>query len=105
MATATIRSRSAKPFAIHHDEIEGDDGVNGQALALDESRVAIEEEDEQEEDAYSDFSDTTDEIVDVAVAEDMAKFEETFKGMKGRFRLINRIGEGMSRVVFTKFLN
>lgn len=100
MATATIRSRSAKPFAIHHDEIEGDDGVNGQALALDESRVAIEEEDEQEEDAYSDFSDTTDEIVDVAVAEDMAKFEETFKGMKGRFRLINRIGEGTFSTVY-----
>ena len=32
--------------------------------------------------------------IDPAVAEDMAKFEESFKGISKRYRLIDRIGEG-----------
>ena len=32
--------------------------------------------------------------VEKAVMEDMVKFEDTFKGITQRFRLINRIGEG-----------
>jgi hypothetical protein len=33
-------------------------------------------------------------VIDPAVAEDMAKFEESFKGITRRYRLIDRIGEG-----------
>jgi cell division control protein 7 len=40
--------------------------------------------------------DSSDEEVEDAVQEDMARFEETFVGINKRFRLINRIGEGMS---------
>lgn len=32
--------------------------------------------------------------IDKSVLEDMAKFEDSFKGITQRFRLINRIGEG-----------
>jgi len=32
--------------------------------------------------------------IDPAVAEDMGKFEESFKGISKRYRLIDRIGEG-----------
>ena len=42
----------------------------------------------------SDYSAESEEEVDPAVQEDMDKFQETFKGIKERFRLINRIGEG-----------
>lgn len=83
---STARSRAAK-FDIHNDL------GSEQEMDMDESQV--EEEEQEQEEAYSDCSDATDEIVDATVAEDMIKFEDTFKGIKDRFRLINRIGEGM----------
>lgn len=43
--------------------------------------------------------DSSDEDVEDAVAEDMARFEETFVGISKRFRLINRIGEGLSHFI------
>lgn len=43
--------------------------------------------------------DSSDEEVEDAVQEDMARFEETFVGINKRFRLINRIGEGMSQII------
>lgn len=43
--------------------------------------------------------DSSDEEVEDAVQEDMARFEETFVGINKRFRLINRIGEGMSHII------
>jgi hypothetical protein len=43
--------------------------------------------------------DSSDEEVEDAVQEDMARFEETFVGINTRFRLINRIGEGMSPLI------
>lgn len=39
-------------------------------------------------------ADSSEEEVEDAVAEDMARFEESFAGITKRFRLINRIGEG-----------
>lgn len=36
-----------------------------------------------------------DEEVDESVREDMSKLEDTFPGISERFRLVNRIGEGM----------
>jgi cell division control protein 7 len=35
------------------------------------------------------------EEVDESVREDMKKLEDTFPGISDRFRLVNRIGEGM----------
>lgn len=40
------------------------------------------------------------EDVDDTVREDMKKLEDTFPGISDRFRLVNRIGEGMTGVVF-----
>jgi cell division control protein 7 len=93
---ATIRPRNAKaPFEIHHDEVDGDESMYEQDQAMDESRGDMEEENYQQLDDYSD-SDESDGVVDASVQEDMNKFQETFKGIKDRFRLINRIGEGNS---------
>ena len=36
------------------------------------------------------------EEVDESVREDMRKLEDTFPGISDRFRLVNRIGEGMT---------
>jgi len=41
-------------------------------------------------------SDYEEEEVDESVREDMAKLEDTFPGISDRFRLVNRIGEGIS---------
>lgn len=40
--------------------------------------------------------DKVEEDIDESVKEDMRKLAETFTGISERFRLINRIGEGMS---------
>jgi cell division control protein 7 len=100
---ATIRPRNAKaPFEIHHDEVDGDESMDEQDQAMDESRGDMEEENYQQSDDYSD-SDESDVVVDASVQEDMKKFQETFKGIRDRFRLINRIGEGNS--LPTNYLN
>jgi len=70
-------------------------------------------EDTSEEDHASDVEDTeqgtqsesdlsmqddgpsSDEEMEESVAEDMEKFHSTFKGIGDRYRLINRIGEGI----------
>lgn len=44
---------------------------------------------------YEGDDDEEEEEVDESVREDMTKLEDTFPGISDRFRLINRIGEGM----------
>ncbi|KAG9229124.1 kinase-like domain-containing protein [Amylocarpus encephaloides] len=95
---ATIRQRHAKtPFDIHHDALTEDESVDGLEGAMDESRDMNDDVDALDECYDSEESDT---IVDPAVREDMDKFLESFKGMKERFRLINRIGEGTFSTVY-----
>lgn len=91
---ATVRARSAKPFEIHHDEMV--DELMEEDHRMEDSRAETEatEDHEDQEDAYSDMSEESDGVVDATVQEDMDKFQDTFRGLKDRFRLINRIGEG-----------
>jgi cell division control protein 7 len=90
---ATIRPRNAKvPFEIHHDVLDRTESLDGEDQVMEESRDERDEVDVQEEE-YSDISDE-DEVADPALQEDMIKFQETFKGINERFRLIGRIGEG-----------
>ena len=56
----------------------------------------IEDGEEMEMDDNSEDSDS-DEDVAASVKEDIRRFQETFKGITERFRLINRIGEGEQR--------
>ncbi|CAG8958629.1 hypothetical protein HYFRA_00009946 [Hymenoscyphus fraxineus] len=94
---ATIRPRSANtktPFEIHRD---GQTTEGGDEQGMEESRGEGDEEDALDENYDSDESDT---IVDPVVREDMTKFQETFTGIKERFRLINRIGEGTFSTVY-----
>jgi len=42
----------------------------------------------------SDEEGDEDEEIDELVLEDMQKFEETFKGITQRYKILNRIGEG-----------
>ena len=49
------------------------------------------EEDEQSSDEYDESEDE----VDDSVIEDMKRLEESFRGISQKYRLINRIGEGL----------
>ena len=96
---STIRSRGTPvPFDIHQDELQGSGSMDEDDNGMDKERDEVDEDDFQE-DGYSDVSDETDIVVDPAVQEDMDRFQETFKGIKDRFRLINRIGEGRVNVL------
>ena len=88
---ASTRPSAKVPFEIHHDELERDE-LDEDVETIEESRA--EGDDDDQEDAYSEESDDSDDVVEAAVQEDMLRFQETFKGIKDRFRLINRIGEG-----------
>ncbi|RDW68017.1 putative mitogen-activated protein kinase HOG1 [Coleophoma cylindrospora] len=95
---AAIRARNGRqPFEIHHDD-QGSESMDEEDERMMEESQAIDEEDMQD-DGYSD-SDDSDLAVDPVVQEDMDKFQETFKGIKNRFRLINRIGEGTFSTVY-----
>ncbi|APA14036.1 hypothetical protein sscle_12g088060 [Sclerotinia sclerotiorum 1980 UF-70] len=98
MATARQRQGNAKnTFQIHDDGIKQEESMEEEGTENEESRA---EDDDVQDEGYSDESEESDDVVDAATAEDMAKFEATFKGIKDRFRLINRIGEGTFSTVY-----
>jgi cell division control protein 7 len=94
---ATIRPRSAKePFEIHHDELE-EESTYDEHGSFDSDvgdSVATKPWETEQKDWDQDSSSDLDEPIDSSVLQDMDKFEASFKDIKDRFRLINRIGEG-----------
>ena len=96
MATRSCRI----PFQIHQDY--DSDELKEVPEAVDDLRAEANEDDQ--EDDYLEESDDSDAFVDNVVREDMLRFQEAFKGIKDRFRLINRIGEGRpSHVIIMGF--
>lgn len=82
----TRLQREQQPVQIHQDECtdeEGDTVMDESMGPLDESGATV--------------TDSEDEEVEESVAEDIQKFEESFRNINKRFRLINRIGEGRYR--------
>jgi hypothetical protein len=53
------------------------------------------EDGESVDDTASESSEYTEDEVDESVVEDMRRLEESFKGISQKYKLINRIGEGM----------
>ncbi|KAJ4991415.1 hypothetical protein SVAN01_03062 [Stagonosporopsis vannaccii] len=89
MAKARVSlQRQAEQIDVHEDDLKEEDlnSELGESMdPLDESGHTVNSSDEEVEDA---------------VAEDMARFEESFAGITKRFRLINRIGEGTFSTVY-----
>lgn len=84
-------------FGINDEDPEIDDSADEEThdqMIEDEEMGWAQQAELEETDAYSEWSEESEEEVDPAVQEDMDKFVATFKGIKDRFRLINRIGEG-----------
>lgn len=92
---AAVGRRGQEALAIHEDiqhygesteeEYAGDD--------MDESRDPLEE-------SGATVSEDDDDDIDDAVLEDMERFEQSFKNITQRYRLINRIGEGTFSTVY-----
>jgi cell division control protein 7 len=74
-------------FNIHEDAGAEEDAWNGSDQEMEDNL------DEHETDRPSDSEDDSSDISPV-VAEDIAKFEESFKDITKKYRLIDRIGEG-----------
>ncbi|KAK7614616.1 cell cycle protein kinase-like protein [Phyllosticta paracitricarpa] len=72
----------ARPATVHVE-----DSMDESRDPLDESGRTIDDSDEQE-------------IIDDSVAEDIERFEDSFKGISKKYRLINRIGEGTFSTVY-----
>jgi cell division control protein 7 len=97
---ATTRAPdSSIPFEIHEDRRETNNCHHDGQYAMLENEGDDQDQDE-EQDRYSEASDESDGVVDEGVLEDMERLQDTFKGIKDRFRLINRIGEGLYYVTF-----
>ena len=92
-------------FDIHRDRdreiADSAEEDNNDVMMDHEEQLRMSEDDHIDEEAYeSEWSEESEEDVDPVVQEDMDKFQATFKGIKDRFRLINRIGEGTFSTVY-----
>jgi len=88
MAAVKRLKTATGAISIHEDlsrlEAETVEGINGYSTLLDD-------------DSVSSDSNSTDEEVEQSITEDMLAFEKSFQGIDSRYKLINRIGEGMTR--------
>jgi len=80
-------SIQADSYANHAQQ----QGIDAEEERLDDSRDTFEESEETTLGSSDDDSDP-----DASVLEDMERFEQSFKGITKRYKLINRIGEGIT---------
>lgn len=88
---STLRGAPAGVFELKRSS-------SGQGLQAEKERYASGEEDRRtptSEVPHGESEYEEEEEVDETVREDMNKLEDTFPGISERFRLINRIGEGI----------
>jgi cell division control protein 7 len=74
-----------------HEDLSADD--NG-ASEMDETEDEAQSPLSRGASSSDEDAECSEEELEQSVAEDMARFEDTFKGISDRYRLINRIGEG-----------
>ena len=92
MATAIRRQREPVPEPAHV-VVHGGDSTEGDTESMDESKDPMEE-------SGRTISDDDDDDIDEDVLDDMQRFEQSFKNISQRYRLINRIGEGTFSTVY-----
>lgn len=91
---AAIMRRPREHVEVHEDEAAcGGESTEDDTEALDESKGPFEE-------SGGTVSEEEQENIDDAVLDDMERFEQSFKNINQRYRLINRIGEGTFSTVY-----
>lgn len=84
------RPKQSRPIEVHRDDGYRREDDDPFAMNMDESQDPLEESGCTRDDS------SEEEEVEESVAEDIARFESSFRDITKRYRLINRIGEGWS---------
>lgn len=89
MATVKRMRMTTNEVDVHRDQREHvyDEAETEEAEQMDESRGPLEE-------SGCTHDGESEEEVEECVAEDMERFEQSFRNITQRYKLINRIGEG-----------
>jgi len=88
-----VRQKPANAVKVHEDEPEIQ--LSESQVESDEGDTVMDESRGPENESGATHTDESEESeLDESVAEDIARFEASFKGINKRYRLINRIGEG-----------
>jgi cell division control protein 7 len=88
-----VRQKPANTVKVHEDEPEIQ--LSESQVESDEGDTVMDESRGPENESGATHNDESEESeLDESVAEDIARFEASFKGINKRYRLINRIGEG-----------
>ncbi|PNS20627.1 Cell cycle serine/threonine-protein kinase hsk1 [Sphaceloma murrayae] len=87
------RQRIAEPLRVHEDHVYNNNSEEDTEDAMDDSKDPMEESGRTR-------SDDSEEEVEDAVVEDIQNFEQTFRDINKKYRLINRIGEGTFSTVY-----
>ena len=90
MAQTAIAIHEDPRYELSTDQVEAED----MARLESEGGLSVDE-------STSESSDESEDEVDESVVEDMRRLEESFKGISQKYRLINRIGEGIANPVIT----
>ncbi|KAF4552438.1 Protein kinase domain-containing protein 32 [Elsinoe fawcettii] len=93
MATVKRQRLAVEQLHVHEDHVYEDNSEEETEDAMDESRDPLEE-------SGGTRDDSSEEELEDAVALDIHNFEQTFKDINKRYRLINRIGEGTFSTVY-----
>ena len=99
----TKRVASNVHIQIHEDSPEGNSYDNASEVGEGEEEEEEEEEEENAEtetDVSMQDEEDSDEEVAESVLEDIERFQETFKGIGDRYKLLGRIGEGTFSTVY-----
>ena len=91
---ASVMKRPREQVEVHEDEpVRGGESTEDDTEEMDESKGPLEE-------SGGTVSEGEQEEIDDAVLDDMERFEQSFKNINQRYRLINRIGEGTFSTVY-----
>jgi cell division control protein 7 len=96
MAEVGLRTQNGyqQEYAPHDQRRDYYEDEDDSVDELDESQDPLEESGCTRSVSSDDEDAAEEEEIDELVLEDMQKFEESFRGITKRYRLLNRIGEG-----------
>jgi hypothetical protein len=94
LGTVEKEAMAQEVFSAHKDDMQQIESSRKPRAMVDPQHIQI-VEDEEEDQSEEGYETESEDEVDESVVEDMRKLEESFRGISRKYRLINRIGEGI----------
>jgi hypothetical protein len=94
LGTVEKEAMAQEVFSAHENDTQQIESSRKPRAMVDPQRIQI-VEDEEEDQSEEGYETESEDEVDESVVEDMRKLEESFRGISRKYRLINRIGEGI----------